>query len=261
MKATPLLTALLLATTALVILPSAEAMQTPPPCMSVGGCCGIEPGFAPCCSPISCPPPVAPCPDYDVDTSPLTPYRAPFAGVETDPDCSANACIDSQDCSDAACAAGDHACCSIDGTGSFCTDAQPTDLCSPVLAPTAMALPLPHVSYAIHPDCTVTVYETYDCPDGFWDSTVHYDAGPADVWADSCGPMCACMPLELQAASDMACMSFDGETPVADYAFSNSCRLTVSQAPSGCQAWHYESTSVGPATLRLAHCDGGPEGS
>jgi hypothetical protein len=141
---------------------------------------------------------VARCPDLDVDTSSTGPYLvAPRVNVETDSDCSANACVNTSDCSDAACSVGAHTCCSIDGTMSYCTTLQSGAPCTVPLSSAAAALPLPHVGYTLNGDCSVTVTETYDCPNGFLDARVHYDAGPADAWADYCVPMCACMPIEM----------------------------------------------------------------
>lgn len=138
MRLVSLLAALFLFAAAIAVLPSADAMQTPPPCYSTAtSCCGIDPGFAPCCSPVTCPP---------------------------SPHCSTPE--------------------------------------GPVLA-TATALPLPRVTYTINPDCSVDVYETSSCPAGFQKSTLHYNAKAVEAWADTCVPMCACMPMSAVDLSDI----------------------------------------------------------
>jgi hypothetical protein len=207
MRTTIFLTGLAVAAASLALVPAATAMQAPPPCYATT-CCGIEPDFAPCCSPLSCPPPIARCPDLDADTSGAGPFRAPWVDVETDSDCSANACVNTSDCSDLACQAGEHFCCSLQGTLSFCTTLGATDLCLPPQASAAAAqttLPVPHVSVVQNEDCSFTVSETVDsCPSGFVEATVSYTVYavyPAHLVLDQCVPQCACIPLEAPAAA------------------------------------------------------------
>jgi hypothetical protein len=213
MRTTIFLTGLAFAAASLAFLPAATAMQVPPPCSTTTACCGIEPDFAPCCSVLSCPPTVARCPDLDVDTSGVGPFRAPWADVETDSDCSANACVNSSDCSDAACQAGEHFCCSLQGTLSFCTTLGSADVCAPPPAGAAAAqtaLPVPHVSVVQNDDCSFTVSETVDsCPNGFVESTIRYTVYavyPVHFELDQCVPQCACIPLavHLAAPEDLA---------------------------------------------------------
>ena len=202
MKTTSLLAALGLLATALAVLPSSQAMQLPPPCQtaSMTTCCPMEPSFAPCCTLLSCPPPIARCPDADVETTDYLLLAGPYADVETDSDCSANGCLNTNDCSDSNCRSGDDTCCSLSGTMSYCSNVQPCDGAALAASSAAMALPIPHVSYVLHPDCTVTVYETYDCPNGFWDTQSHLRQGPVDAYVDSCTIQCACMPIEIALA-------------------------------------------------------------
>jgi hypothetical protein len=205
MRIALLLSALALAATAASFAPSAAAMQLPPPCQTMTTCCPLETQFAPCCTLLSCPPTIARCPDLDVDTSGVGPFRAPWADVETDSDCSANACINTSDCSDVACQAGEHFCCSLQGTLSFCTTLGSADVCLPPLTSAAAVqttLPVPHVSVVQNADCTFTVYETLDsCPNGFWKDTIRLTEYPVHFELDECVPMCACMPLEAAPAA------------------------------------------------------------
>lgn len=200
MRAPLLLAALAFAAGTLAFLPAASAAQLPPPCYTMTTCCPMDPSFAPCCSVLECPPPVARCPDLDVDTSAAGPFRAPWVSAETDPDCSANACVNTSDCSDAACQAGDHFCCSLQGTLSFCTSLQGSDACVPPLASAAAmqaTLPIPRLSVVQNADCTFTVYGTIDsCPNGFLKDTVHLTVGAVHFAIDECVPQCACIPLE-----------------------------------------------------------------
>lgn len=193
-KPTTLLAALALLGTALALVPATQAMEYPPQCQTIGGgCCGIEPAFAPCCTVLSCPPPVARCPESRVATSDFLAYLGPHASVATHYDCSADACNDLT-----------ASCCSVErgATTSACgslavCESPPV----PILMSTRMmAIPVPTVSYTINPDCSVTVTESYDCPNGFWDATIYYTAGPVHLVADNCQPMCACMPQEILAA-------------------------------------------------------------
>lgn len=202
MRAVSLFAALVLVGTAIALVPSGEAMQAPPPCQAMTTCCGIEPSFAPCCSPVSCPPPVYRCPDLDVDTTQYVLLAGPSAGAETDYDCSANACLNDADCSDASCAAGDQFCCSLDGAMSYCTQVAFT--CQMPVGPAVsarMALPV-RLSYTVNDDCSVTVREDMTCPAGYQVRALHYDAKVADVTVEYCAPIiyCTCPPMETMAA-------------------------------------------------------------
>jgi hypothetical protein len=100
--------ALLLASAALLAAPNATAYQPPPQCMSIDQCCGIEPGFAPCCSVLECPPPLLRCPLVDFDTSDHVQFLGPWVSVQVGSDCSAQACLQTT-------------CCSLDGRWSHCS--------------------------------------------------------------------------------------------------------------------------------------------
>jgi hypothetical protein len=191
MKTTTVLSALFLLATALAVVPSTQAMQTPPPCYTMTtSCCGIDPSFAPCCSVVTCPPQPH-CAPKGVHTSDFLAYLGPHAGVDLNSDCSVTACQGVT-----------NSCCTVDGAQSNCGAIDLIDApCNPPVALTtnlaAMALPTPHVRYVLNDDCSVTVYETYDCPAGFWDTSANYDAGQVEVHADTCTIQCACMPMEI----------------------------------------------------------------
>ena len=110
MTHTRLLVAALFLTAPLAFLPSADALETPPPCQTMTTCCGIEPAFAPCCSPVSCPPPVARCPTLRVHTSDFLAYMGPHASIDVYSDCSASVCLDQTG-----------TCCVLDGALSRCS--------------------------------------------------------------------------------------------------------------------------------------------
>lgn len=190
-----LLTALSLVLTGIAIMPTAEAMQAPPPCQTVApGCCyysaGADGGFAPCCSPITCPPPVYRCPEKHIATSDFLAYAGPHASVATHNDCSIDVCQGAT-----------NTCCTIDGVHSACG----TVTCgTPIASASSVAiieLPIPRVGATVNPDCTLTVTETWNCPNGFQETTTHYDGKAVEVYADGCAPMCACMPMNTAAAA------------------------------------------------------------
>jgi hypothetical protein len=210
MRTISLLAALALAAAMLAAVPSAQALEMPPQCQTMGAsCCGIEPGFAPCCNVLTCPPPVARCPTTQLRTSDVLAYLGPHATVETGSDCHADACVDSSVCAAAACDPG-ALCCTVDGAQSACTAIGQPTVCSsppvPILmasAQAAVALPLPQVGYHVEDDCSLTVTETYDCPNGFWDAQAYRDLGPVQATLGYCVPMCKCMPLETAALPEV----------------------------------------------------------
>ncbi|MEA3166306.1 MAG: hypothetical protein QOJ26_1178 [Thermoplasmata archaeon] len=204
MRFASLVSMCLLAVAVLFLMPPAQASQPGPCPMSVGsGCCGSATTMY-CCSIVACPPPVARCPTTDVHENDVLGilgtywvYNGPHFGVGTDSDCSADACVSTHEsCNEDACSNGTATCCDLDGGRYDCTcqTSSPTE----GYQSTAVALPLPHVAATPNNDCTATVTETYDCPNGFWDTTSYLTVGPVHLVADGCAPMCACMPLEVQ---------------------------------------------------------------
>ncbi|MEA3166304.1 MAG: hypothetical protein QOJ26_1176 [Thermoplasmata archaeon] len=199
---TQLLIAATVLLTALAAIPSSQATAVPPPCQTIqSSCC-----FAPCCTVLTCPPPILRCPTAGTDTlyslitlGVVPAYGLPSASANTNSNCSADACVSTNDpCNQQSCDNGTASCCDIDRASYDCT-CQTSKPTAPQVIETNMALPTPHPFYQVNRDCTVTTGETYDCPSGFWDSTIYYTAGPVHVVADSCTIMCACMPLEVDA--------------------------------------------------------------
>jgi hypothetical protein len=207
---TNLLVAAAIALTALAVVPPGQAMELPPPCQtaSMSTCCPMDPSFAPCCTLLTCPP-VLHCPTSGTDTvwslislGSVPAQDLPVVEANTNSDCSADACASSNDgCSATDCQDGGATCCEVDARSHDCTcqTEKPTTPTVPI-ATSMMALPTPHPFYQVNRDCTVTAGETYDCPNGFWDSTIYYTAGPVHIVADSCTVMCACMPIEIGVA-------------------------------------------------------------
>jgi hypothetical protein len=205
MKTTTLLSALALLATALAIVPSSQAMTMPPPCESVTGtCCGIQPADMYCCSVLSCPPPVARCPTERVGidevlalTGTYWVYSGPHVEVMTNSACTATVCESATSCWAPACSDGTATCCSAGPVMSATPcDCAPSPLPPPVATSAAIALPLPHATASLESDCSVTVGDTWACPNGFDQGTINYDAGPVQVHGDECVPQCRCMPIE-----------------------------------------------------------------
>jgi hypothetical protein len=192
MKALTVLAALSVLAAALAFLPSAQAAIQPCPTYAGGGCCTT---FAPCCSILTCGPPIARCPEASVDTTDFVQWMGPSASVATHSNCTAGFCVDG---------AASMCCGGIGGVYAMCNK---VDLCVPPVTASAMALPLPHVGAVQNPDCSVTVTETYDCPAGFIDGNVYYTAGPVHVAAGYCFVMCACMPMSSARADPLALLS------------------------------------------------------
>jgi hypothetical protein len=132
------------------------------------------------------------------------------ADAETtmDSNCATHTCVASNsDCNATTCQDSLATCCDTALVAAHSCTCQESPISPPVavhLPPTAsgattVALPLPHVSAHANRDCTVTVTETYDCPAGFWDTTSYLTLGPIHFVIDGCAPMCACMPIEIDA--------------------------------------------------------------
>lgn len=204
MKTTTLLAALALLATALAIVPSGQAMTLPPPCESMTTtCCGVDPTFAPCCSALSCPPP-ARCANERVGidevlalTGTYWVYGGPHVELMTNSACTATACESATSCWAPACSDGTATCCSAGPVmSSTPCDCAPSPLPPPVTTSAAVALPLPHPTAHLESDCSVTVGDTWACPNGFDQGSINYDAGPVQVHGDECAPQCRCMPVE-----------------------------------------------------------------
>ena len=163
MRTAILLTALAVAASVLSVAPAATALESPPQCQTIGsGCCGIEPAFAPCCSIVECPPPVA-CPETRFDSTDYLQFAGPWVTAATHYGCSAEACLQPTTC------------CYLDGRASRCTSLsvatsaiEPPNPCGP----TALCQgPCPSTPYddgllriEVGPDCHVLVeYKPYDC--------------------------------------------------------------------------------------------------
>jgi hypothetical protein len=189
MRTPILLAAFALASAALAFAPPAAAMQLPPPCQTLTTCCPVSADFAPCCTVLSCPPPIARCPETSFDSSDYIQWLGPWVTVATHYDCSATVCLETT-------------CCTLDGTQSACST---LGVCLPPLAGAASAqtsLGVPRVNVVQNEDCTLTVTETMDsCPNGMVKSTIHYTAYPVHFELDQCEPVCACIPLAAAPAA------------------------------------------------------------
>lgn len=157
-----LLAALLLASASLAALPSASALQSPPQCMSIDSCCGIEPAFAPCCFVLECPPPVARCPPQHFASTDYILMAIPQVTVDVYSDCSVQVCVQPT-------------CCVVDGRDSRC---------SAISASTSAAAgPCPYehndgvLRVSVSAECHVLIeYKPYDC---VWNCGWHtYLQGP-----------------------------------------------------------------------------------
>lgn len=187
---------------------STTSAQRPPPCQTMTTCCGIEPAFAPCCSPVSCPP-TPHCREEGIHTSDFLAYLGPHAGADLRGDCSVDVCNDLTGC------------CSIDARSTSCGSLASTasssaielpDPCGPTAYCTGPECPAvavattdllaylgPHASASLSRDCHADVQERgLRCAIG--NGEVERSVGPATVGADVCLPAldCTCDPLPVE---------------------------------------------------------------
>jgi hypothetical protein len=142
----------------------------------------------------------------------------------------------------------------------------------------------PSAAAATHSGCTVDVSVSDPACPSLAPNQGHADpsAGPVRAHADTCSPSldCTCDPLPVEVAAaalqppvtvefpvcvtdpcppKVTCHVAPHDLQVATVTVSESCLVTIVEAPPGCQAIDPHPTTVGPVTVIYWTCSGGPD--
>jgi hypothetical protein len=272
---------------------SANLPPIGPPCPSMGGCCGIEPPEGGCGG-LPGVPSVPPCPVVGFGTNdlkPIGPVDPSLDGVAVATTSSCKATATEND-GFLACPhdwAQRHST-TVAGPATANTTMCEPEIectCDPLLAPLLTPSMEPvcaqqsvtsvEATVTLRQDCSVlvAVHDAVTCSrPSWWPGTFDRQVGGEEARVTFCLPEVAsassasaiqqpigvtfvyCVrgpcPPEVWCAPRYA-----DEAGLVTYQVEGDCDVIVSQDPAPCEAWHYDSTTVGPLTLRQQHCDPG----